>query len=451
MKSNSKKATTTFLPPIFILASVLYICLVSMIQFSRDCTVLLPYNNDADLTFINDKHETTGTSPLSLSSYNYQQYHKTEYVPAFFEHYVHQNAESLGLKHTSFNPSGCYLWGYNDTILASSGAPLPNEAEKMQLQRVPSNIQEEYLNHIQHMRQYQDFILKEFQLRLPTIVTGKLDGKSIASENNYSDIRHALRYYNHSLVCNSLLVPWGGSALNSRATTRLLSHIKHLGNSKSDKQFLEPLLPQLRHADICVNKKAHMMDMKYMVHDFRFICNTMTPHTRTILVDMGGSLIFHKGQNPIIVLSDLYKKFGIHFDHVYAYEMTPFTPNQTKTLFASLIPDDWQTSYHWINTGVDSTVNVNLNPFSMIKKYFLPEDLVVVKLDIDTPSIELPLAHELLNDPSLHSLIDQFYFEYHVKLKELNDWRGRTQGSIYDAMHLMTQLREKGVAAHFWV
>jgi hypothetical protein len=167
---------------------------------------------------------------------------------------------------------------------------------------------------------------------------------------------------------------------------------------------------------------------------------------------MGGSLLFHGGtDNPAIAVTSLYHQFGIQFDHVYAYEMTPFTPNQTEKLFTNLIPEHWQMSYHWINAGVDSTVNANLNPFTMIKNHFVPEDLVVVKLDIDTPWVELPLARQLLNDPILHTLVDQFYFEYHVKLKELDNWGDNTEGSIYDAIHLMTQLREKGMASHFWV
>ena len=84
----------------------------------------------------------------------------------------------------------------------------------------------------------------------------------------------------------------------------------------------------------------------------------------------------------------------------------------------------------------------------MIKEHFLPEDFVVVKLDIDTASVELPLTDQLLNDPQLHTLVDQFYFEYHVQQKELG-WP--YDASIYDAMHLLTLLREKGIAAHYWV
>jgi hypothetical protein len=452
LKSNPKIVTKTALVPI-VFASVVAVCLMSLMQFSRECKLETPSTGTATTS----KLETT--SPLSLSSYIYQYYYNTEYVPSSFESYVHQNADDLGLKHTSFEPSGCYLWGYDDATQANSGSPLPTEEEKEKLKRVPTDIRQQYLDHNEQMKKYQAYISNEFQLKLPPYVvvnakngeTSSAATTTTTSEKQYSDVRHALRYYNHSLVCDALQVPWGGSTLNSHSTTTLLSHIEHAGGGKSDKQFLEPLLPQLRHADLCISKPAHLLDMHYMVHDFRYICNTMTPHTRTIFVDMGGSLLFHGGNNPAIVLADLYKQFGIRFDHVYAYEMTSFTPDQTKSIFESLIPDMWLTSYHWINTGVDSTVNANLNPFTMIKEHFLPEDFVVVKLDIDTPSVELPLAQELLNDPILHTLVDQFYFEYHVKLKELTEWGGVTEGSIYDAIHLMTQLREKGIASHFWV
>ena len=264
-------------------------------------------------------------SPLSVSSYNYHHYDSTEYVSAMFESYVYKNSEDLGLKHTDFNPSGCYLWGYDDATQAKSGAPLPTDAEKLKLKRVPSDIRQQYLDHNEQMKKYQEYVTSKFQLQLPPPVVGQPIPK-------YPDIRHALRYHNHSLVCDALQVPWDGSTLNSHAAPPLLSYIQHSGVGKSDKQFVEPLLPQLRHADICENKYLHLLDMNYMVHDFRFICNTMTPHTRTIFVDMGGSLLFHGGDNPAIHLVDSYKKFGIQFDHVFAYEMTPFTPDQTKSI-----------------------------------------------------------------------------------------------------------------------
>ena len=76
-----------------------------------------------------------------------------------------------------------------------------------------------------------------------------------------------------------------------------------------------------------------------------------------------------------------------------------------------------------------------------------------MKLDIDTAKIEMALALQLLNDPLLHGgFIDQFYFEHHVFMKEIaTNWKKTMHGSIDDTMKLFHGLRQKGVAAHFWV
>lgn len=76
----------------------------------------------------------------------------------------------------------------------------------------------------------------------------------------------------------------------------------------------------------------------------------------------------------------------------------------------------------------------------------------MIKLDIDTSFIEVPLAMQLLEDPRYYNLIDHFYFEHHVKLKELlGDWHRTAKGSVLDSLKLFQGLREKGIAAHSWV
>lgn len=41
---------------------------------------------------------------------------------------------------------------------------------------------------------------------------------------------------------------------------------------------------------------------------------------------MGASHDFHKDDVPIFYLLGLYQKFGIHFDHVYGFEMAAKYP-----------------------------------------------------------------------------------------------------------------------------
>jgi hypothetical protein len=214
--------------------------------------------------------------------------------------------------------------------------------------------------------------------------------------------------------------------------------------------LMEPLLPPFRHSDYCYShSREALLDLNFLVHDFGAMCRKLKRTSRTVLVDMGASLDFHEGTtSPAVYLTELYRKFGFSFDHIYAYEVTLKHPSQVF----QKVPDHLKASYHWINVGVDKDPASSLNPLKMLLDNFNEDDFIVVKLDIDTASIELPLAQQLLNDTALHALVDQFYFEHHVFLKDLTpNWDGYMQGSVKDSLELFIGLREAGVAAHSWV
>jgi hypothetical protein len=184
------------------------------------------------------------------------------------------------------------------------------------------------------------------------------------------------------------------------------------------------------------------------------MCRKLKRTSRTVLVDMGASLDFHLGFSegdqsmPAVYLTELYQKFGFSFDHIYAYEVTLKEPARVF----ERIPDHLMASYHWINTAVSSDPTSSRNPLKMLLNSFNEDDFIVIKLDIDTASVENPLAQQLLHDTALRGLVDQFYFEHHVMLGELAfAWRNTTKGSVRESLELFIGLREAGVAAHSWV
>ena len=137
------------------------------------------------------------------------------------------------------------------------------------------------------------------------------------------------------------------------------------------------------------------MRMDYMVHDFAAMCRTLKPDARTVFLDMGASLDFHSGQeSPAMYVTKLYSKFGFHFDHIYAFEVTPKDARQVY----QKVPPEFMHSYHWMNIGVSAEVDSQYNPLSSIIKRFDKDDFIVVKLDIDTPHLEYPLVLQLLGD-----------------------------------------------------
>ena len=75
----------------------------------------------------------------------------------------------------------------------------------------------------------------------------------------------------------------------------------------------------------------------------------------------------------------------------------------------------------------------------------------VVKLDIDTSSIENQLFHQMRNDANISNIVDVFYYEHHVKQQELLPyWRGSAKGSVGESIKFMNDIRATGVASHYW-
>ena len=102
------------------------------------------------------------------------------------------------------------------------------------------------------------------------------------------------------------------------------------------------------------------------------------------------------------------------FDHIYGFEITKIDP---KNVYEKSLPEEFIPAYHWINVGVSAEEGNKLNPLHSVVKKFNKDDFVVVKLDIDTSSVEVPLMKQLLEDKDgvFSEIVDQFYFEHHVQ------------------------------------
>jgi hypothetical protein len=144
---------------------------------------------------------------------------------------------------------------------------------------------------------------------------------------------------------------------------------------------------------------------------------------------------------------ETYRKFGLPFDHIYAFEVTKIAPEKVY----EKLPSHFRAAYHWINLPVSPEPDGALNPLKLLLDNFNVDDFIVIKLDIDTPSVEMPLVRQLLEDPRYARLVDHFYFEHHVYLKELlRNWGKAVKGSVAMSMKLFQDLRKKGIAAHYW-
>lgn len=211
---------------------------------------------------------------------------------------------------------------------------------------------------------------------------------------------------------------------------------------------IEPLMPPMRHPDFCYGAPESLMSISYIVHDFEALCRkSMRPTSRTALIDLGASLTFQGSSTAMIDLYSLFAKFGFHFDHYYAFEVTPTNARDVY----NKIPREWLSNFHWINAGVEASLESPLNPWNILSD-FEADDFVVVKLDIDNSELENALAQQLLENPALASRVDVFYYEHHVHMKELRaPWASFMSGSLAHSMGLFARLRELGIAAHSWI
>jgi hypothetical protein len=170
---------------------------------------------------------------------------------------------------------------------------------------------------------------------------------------------------------------------------------------------------------------------------------------KTILIDLGSS--YFQGWNGDSTAAaglwfyEYYKRFGVKFDRVIAFEHSSL--NQ-KVAWEQL-PEDIFPVYTLINVGVTEGSG-KFNPWSMLQRIARSCDHVVVKLDIDTPTIENALINQILNDSSVHSLIDELFFEHHVTVNEMIPYWGRVPRQMKDSYVLFRSLRQLGIRMHSW-
>jgi hypothetical protein len=255
------------------------------------------------------------------------------------------------------------------------------------------------------------------------------------------DVRQHINNEDKS-ICDSLqLHPQG-----LRGIFRSPSSLSSMPNGGG---YLEPLLPPLRHPNFCFDHSA-LMDLGYLIHDFAELCHHhISANSRTVFIDMGASLDFHHDrQSPAMYIIKTFQQFGIPFDHIYGYEVDA----KNATDVYRQIPASLKHSYHWYNVGVSADNDSTNNPLTTVLSHFTSDDFVVVKLDIDTWSIEWPMVQLILqNEVEIGRRIDVLYFEHHVLLGDMRYiWKDTRHGSVLESFEIFTKLRQMGIAAHYW-
>ena len=144
----------------------------------------------------------------------------------------------------------------------------------------------------------------------------------------------------------------------------------------------------------------------------------------------------------------------MEFDRLYGWEMTLLEP----TDFWDKVPPRWKYDYSFFNAPVSKDLSSAHHPLQVMRAIGVKEsDFVAFKLDIDTPSVEIPLVLQLNTTSEFFSLVDEFFFELHYRCEVFEKIWGTPPDYIEGlattraaALRLFSDLRHKGIRAHFW-
>ena len=226
---------------------------------------------------------------------------------------------------------------------------------------------------------------------------------------------------------------------------------------------LEPLVGFLRHPEAHCFQRQHaspwprILSKDYLIPAWQtevWPARGGPTHRRAsaFFFDLGASL-YDKGTGGASTkwFVDEYLARGIHFDRVYAWEATPHTDEEIYAPIPAALVD--RISYY--NLPVDSTVFAKHNPWRTLRAVTTPRDFVLVKIDIDNSPIEEALIAELLADRALAGLVDELYFEHHVRDSPMWNYGWRvntvTNQTLAHSYDIFGRLREMGIRAHSWV
>jgi hypothetical protein len=183
---------------------------------------------------------------------------------------------------------------------------------------------------------------------------------------------------------------------------------------------------------------------------------------RRVLVDLGASVFFSGeskfGEDPSQgnmwfqsgTWMDMYRQMGLEFDLYLGWEVRSDAKAPDMLDMINKWDRDMAGRVCWANRPASTVAGHVDNAMEMLAQLWRPGDYFVFKLDVDTPSVEIPLVREfLLKCPHV---VQEFVFEFHVPIGEMMDccWGDQVGETYPAALRLFQDLRKKGIVAHFW-
>eukprot|EP01041_Mallomonas_annulata_P003763 gene3763-7470_t len=170
------------------------------------------------------------------------------------------------------------------------------------------------------------------------------------------------------------------------------------------------------------------------------------PNSKTIILDAGCANSFTSSSQWF---SCAYSQLGFKVDRVFSWELTI----QEPVKWWDTVPAEFRPKVHFYNIPVNAQPDHPDNPLDVIRHVATESDFVAFKLDIDYRDTEIAMTLQLLNDPSLIALVDEYFFEFHHTCPIIRREEAPYMGLAMDRFSAMTHfkdLRMKGIRAHTW-
>ena len=211
----------------------------------------------------------------------------------------------------------------------------------------------------------------------------------------------------------------------SVAVRTWMTEVEHPGNKEVFSQyvrsdnaifFIEPLSFLLRHPLAWCGKPQRYSRESAGRKDWLVLADeTMLPKVqhRRILIDAGAS--YYDSGVPGGGVStkwfvDAYKQRGIVFDAIYGWEAKTMDMQR----YWSSVPKNVRKTLTLYNRPAAVDPSSSDNPLAKLVSECRTEDFCVVKIDVDTPSVELPWVQQILQCHDVSARIDEFFFEHHA-------------------------------------
>jgi len=228
-------------------------------------------------------------------------------------------------------------------------------------------------------------------------------------------------------------------------------------------EYIEPLVSHLRYPLArCLNPE----DPYYYFREITFRGWLMPPpnvrNERKFYFDAGASQWDDGAGGPSLKYFEaMWKRHGMEWDDIYAYEMMT-----TAIEFYQTVPPEFMTLVHYLQCAVSSsplehTDETPFLPFEVML-HTMPEDYVLLKLDIDAPTVEngnidylfQTQPHNSEEEDQFFNVINEVVYEHHIYdnylMRDL--WGTKaSRDSMEDSYRMFLNLRLRGIRAHSWI